>query len=363
MQVIHPLWILCELRNPSKTVESDPFSMFGKRNFVESNLGLLSNPKEKKIVKKVKRNTNKFFHFIKWTENSCRYDALLAFILFFANNEGKNIFQTKINDENFQLIIKSALETSSCNLEATANSFALLCHQYEDSNYDAVNDHGSLLRLFEKIFSKNIESFNTEFIRTSVCTNKQCKDNRQRSSSIFGPLCIINTGDFVSRSDYILESWFEKVYKHTRIKQECANCIDQAIKTNQKQKSRSQITITDKLSKLPQYLLLNCESLSNNVEEVSCISTINFKIEEEFSFSFEKNDFSYELISIVLFENENHYTLSYNNPCFENKKYKGWFYYNDLLACVEKQDIVLDITELSKKDKIPLLIVYKLHRL
>ena len=96
------------------------------------------------------------------------------------------------------------------------------------------------------------------------------------------------------------------------------------------------ISITNKLTEIQEYLIL-IESLliTYSQEESTKFKSTplpNYQIESEFQFTFKKNKYSYELISLFLFQDGNHFVLYYKDPKFEDRKFAGWFLYDDFYA-------------------------------
>ena len=115
------------------------------------------------------------------------------------------------------------------------------------------------------------------------------------------------------------------------------------------------------MTQIPEYLIFNLESLiSNEPSKIIAPQVMHYKIETMFEFVFEKIKYNYGLISMLLFEDENHFTLYYKNPKFEGRRYNGWFYYNDLAGYVQEETINLDLNSLIQKRRVSLLLVYKL---
>lgn len=305
-------------------------------------------------------NNRQSFNFVKWTNNSCRYDTILAFLKFFIENKSDSIFKEHLStfDQNFKSIMSCVTNLNEVNMERSQQTFIRLIHSYTESANEAQTGYGSLINVFNNLFKRNIPSFNGKFTKTVVCDNAKCSENKAKYEQVFGPFMIVNIKEFHNQADKgIVLNWFNKNYTNCMQEQLCAHCIDT------QGKSDYRIKITNQVSELPKFLNLCLESLvlpmvPNTLSLREACDQFEIELRRELFFC--NKSYMYQLICVFILQESNHFTLYYKDPSFQYKCYKGWHYYNDLTGRLENEDVLPPVKELIRMKKISILLVYKL---
>jgi len=178
---------------------------------------------------KVKKN----FSFIEATINSCRFDALLAFLTFFVNSEGRDILVDKTHSQKYiifeEILIKSIDKINNHDFINSQRDFIKICSKYlKEKN---TKEFGSLARLFLNLFDKDVSEFNTEFTTSPKCSNQRCPGNIDKQLKIFGPFISINFEEKRNISPGLLQNWYHYSYIEYSDTDTCVYCNNLGIQT------------------------------------------------------------------------------------------------------------------------------------
>ena len=88
--------------------------------------------------------------------------------------------------------------------------------------------------------------------------------------------------------------------------------------------------------------------------------TFNMKLDLLKDVEVDGEPYRFTLQSIVLLENQNHFSLVFNSPTYNEIKFPNWIYYNDTKTKVEKWDQSdLETSKLYENNKVPFILGYR----
>jgi hypothetical protein len=305
-------------------------------------------------LKRIKANDNgnvlQLPKLMMLNSNSCRFDTFLAWLFFFISTDEPDLLSKKdlrchpyrIFSELIELMKKQDFKNAQ-------TKFLNYC---KTSKIDVkITEMGNYFLLMKNLLNDKFSQFIIEYEETAKCTNKKCTLAYEKKPFIEHPYSIAYLEEYRNRSQGILENWFHIVSLQTTDEN---NCL-----CNSKKTDKLKLTIDKNVKNLPRYLNLNLESCfdENNVFKSNLIDKI--EMEEFFSFTLQDSRCRYELISIVLFENKNHYSLLYKEPEILNCSFESWIYYSDISGEIKLWKEI-KYSQLVNQNKIPVALTYRL---
>ena len=199
--------------------------------------------------------------------------------------------------------------------------------------------------------------FLTFFNMKRNCTNNKCKYAHPETTVNEGPYLSFHFEDNVEGKNCgVLETFLTKNYIDFTYNEFCS-CNNDLPNYNA---ATNICTIQKKLKVLPKYIIFSMESLYDEQMKLKTYLGKS-KIEKDYEFEFDNKKVRFDLISIIFYVNNNHFTTAFKAPIYEGKEYKEWVYYDDLEGnVVEELNFSTDMEKFFSINQIPMLLVYKI---
>jgi len=323
---------------------------------------ITATPEEKKEnidanlkLKRVKFNA-KLFDFCLINKNSCRFDCMLLLLCLFQNKNYSFLKCATGNPEYANELVDILAYIDNNDFVSTQSKFREFVSKHQLSD-DKTHSFGSFTNLYSNIFELSDETFSIKFSLSYWCTNPKCPiaedlDENPNPNQIF---IDFDLADYRDASEGILSNFWVRNSVNYRDKGIC-DCSS----ANHAQKS-VQYTYEKsfEIETIPQYLAINMESLK--ISEPKDFENLhNTHIESIFTTEFRKKPLLFTLISIIYFENGNHYTLAFKNPSLNKETFDAWCYYDSKLGYAQEfGNMNLSLSSLVKSNRLPVFIIYE----
>lgn len=339
------------------------------------------------------------FKFIRWNDNSCRYDAVLSLLTFIHNSDSEieTLFQ---NTNQLQFISEAIFNINSHNFAPGQKKFI---STLKKMNIVSTSNFSDIEPLMHSIM--NLPKFNFQFMDSKKCHNKDCpyayeskntiqtsplqydfEDERYISTNllenIFNTYLVLYSYEQICSCNNELQKYPDNPHICTvyheliQIPEYCfitlqqlygqefadpseeekENARGEEITNNKQHNLRTNSNQNSKSSRLKGLQKVN--KLFHEGHGLQIRSDILEKISIPLNYFKDIDGIKYKFIlqSIIFFERNNHFTLLFQSPRFNGKTHSGWIYCDSLnVMTVRWDEFHLNLIILIEGNKFPLI--------